>query len=80
MVPAELRQAGRVGSSAQVELPIWLALVVVVMMRRAGRVRQRGVVVLGVMLAQQIAAIIVAVGRAHDGMGVVARRPRRCRR
>ena len=55
-----------------------MAIAMLVMMRGAGRVRmrvrQRGVVVPGVVLAQKIAAVIVAIGRAHDSMDVVARR------
>ena len=53
-----------------------MAIAMLVMMRGAGRmrVRQRGVVVSGVVLAQKIAAVIVAIGRAHDSMDVVARR------
>ena len=55
-----------------------MAIAMLVMMRSAGRVRMRlrqsSVVVLGVVLAQKIAAIIVAIGRAHDSMDVVARR------
>ena len=55
-----------------------MAIAMLMMMRGAGRVsmrvRQRGVVVLGVVLAQKIAAVIVAIGRAHDSMDVVARR------
>jgi len=51
-----------------------MAIAMLVMMRGAGRVRmrvrQRGVVV----LAKKIAAVIVAIGRAHDSMDVVARR------
>ena len=54
-----------------------MVIAMFVMMRRAGRVcmrvSQRGVVVLGVVLAQEIAAVIVAIGRAHDSMDVVAR-------
>ena len=52
-----------------------MVIAVLVMMRRAGRVhmrvRQPGVVVLGVVLAQEIAAVIVAIGGAHDSMDVV---------
>ena len=55
-----------------------MVIAMLVMMQRAGcvrmRVRQRGVVVLGVVLAQEIAAVIVAIGRAHDSMDVVTRR------
>ena len=55
-----------------------MAIAMLVMMRGAGRVRmrvrQRGVVVPGVVLAQKIAAVIVAIGRSHDSMDVVARR------
>src|ERR1051326_2987154 len=55
-----------------------IAVLAMMMMRRARRVRmrvrQRSMVVVGVVLAQEIAAVVVAIGRAHDGMDVVARR------